>query len=322
MKLRKYGPMLPSVVKMTLAAILAILLATFLELEFAVSAGIIAILTIQPTKKETIRTAAGRLAAFVCALALAALSFWTMGFTLHAFFFYLAAFIFLCHTIRQPAAIAMDSVLVSHFLTFEAMGAGEIRNEILLFLLGVGVGIAANLHLHKRSSYMKRLREEADEQIRTILHRMSVRIVDCDLSDYNGACFHVLEQAIAAAYKMAEENYNNQFGTKDTFDGEYIQMREQQARVLYDMYRRVRRLQTKPITAQRISDYLARLAAEFHKENTGKALLEAFSKMDEEMKSNPLPASRAEFEDRAELYALLRDIEEFVRIKVEFADAR
>lgn len=51
-------------IKIAGAAILAILTATALDLEFAVSAGIVAVLTIQPTKKETIRTAVGRLFAF------------------------------------------------------------------------------------------------------------------------------------------------------------------------------------------------------------------------------------------------------------------
>ena len=37
------------------------------------------------------------------------------------------------------------------------------------------------------------------------------------------------------------------------------------------------------------------------------------------MKSRPLPVTRAEFEDRAELYTLLRDIEEFIKIKVDFS---
>ena len=39
------------------------------------------------------------------------------------------------------------------------------------------------------------------------------------------------------------------------------------------------------------------------------------------MKSEPLPVSRSEFEERAMLYALLRDLEQFLRIKNEFMTA-
>ena len=44
-------------VKIIAAAVLAILVAQALGLDFAVSAGIVAILSVQPTKKETLRTA-------------------------------------------------------------------------------------------------------------------------------------------------------------------------------------------------------------------------------------------------------------------------
>ena len=50
--------------KIILAAVLAILLAFILKLEFAVSAGIVAILSVQPSKRETIHTALSRLYGF------------------------------------------------------------------------------------------------------------------------------------------------------------------------------------------------------------------------------------------------------------------
>ena len=44
-------------IKMTIAAIVAILVADGLQLKFSTTAGIITILSIQKTKKETLRTA-------------------------------------------------------------------------------------------------------------------------------------------------------------------------------------------------------------------------------------------------------------------------
>ena len=54
--------------KISLAAILAIVTAKLVKLDFAVSAGIVAILSVQPTKKETLKTALDRLLAFLIAL--------------------------------------------------------------------------------------------------------------------------------------------------------------------------------------------------------------------------------------------------------------
>ena len=123
-----------------------------------------------------------------------------------------------------------------------------------------------------------------------------------------------------ALLQVAEENYNNQLNPKDTFDMEYIAMRDKQRMVLYEMYKSVRSLDTSPITAKRISDFLKDMSEVFEKGNDGRALMKEFLQMDVWMKSKPLPVERKEFEDRARLFALMRDMEEFIGIKVEFAE--
>lgn len=303
------------------AAIAAILLAQLAGLEFAVSAGIVAILTIQPTKKETLRTALGRLVAFGSAILIAAVCFGLMGYTMAAFLVYLVVFILVCQIFRWHSAMAMNSVLISHFLTLGSMGPEALENEVLLFVIGVGVGILANLHLHKNVDYIEELKAEADAQIKRILSRMSERILDHDMADYNGECFVKLRDSLRRARNVAEENYNNQFGSGDVYDMEYIRMRDRQCRVLYEMYKSVRTIETTPITAAQISDFLKEMSEVYHKDNTGRELLQHFEQMDAGMKRQPLPTGRKEFEDRARLFGLLRNIEEFLRIKIEFSEA-
>ena len=73
--------------KITGAAVLAIICARLLKLDFAVSAGIVAILSVQPTKKETLKTALARLLAFAAALAISTTLFLLLGFTVQVFFY-------------------------------------------------------------------------------------------------------------------------------------------------------------------------------------------------------------------------------------------
>ena len=305
--------------KIVLAAIGAIMVAWLLHLEFAISAGIVAILTIQPTKRETIHTALGRLYAFVAAIGIAFVCFGALGVTLQAYFAYLIIFIWVCQIFKWYSAMAMNSVLISHFVTVGVMNVETVANEVFIFMIGVSAGILANMHLRKRKDYAEQLMQEMDTQIVKILSRMSERILDKDISDYNGACFQVLAQQIELARKVAEENYNNQFNPDDTFDLEYIAMRDRQRMVLYEMYKNVRSLHTTPITAKRISDFLRDMSEVFKKGNNGKDLMQEFLQMDAWMKGKPLPVERKEFEDRARLFCPMREMEEFIRIKVEFA---
>lgn len=305
-------------IKSSLAVIIAIGLASLLNLEFAISAGVVAILTIQPTKKETIRTAVGRLLAFGVALLMAYVCFQMFGFTKQAFVIYLIPYILVCYLLKWNNAITMNAVLVSHFVYFGTMDSSAIINEILIFAIGVGTGIIANLHLRKKVDYIEEMKRATDEQIVNILNRMSQRILDKDISDYNGDCFKRLEKIIREAKNIAEENYNNQLIKEDIFDIEYIAMREKQCLLLYEMYKNAKALETKPITAEKVSTFFADMANAFDKDNDGRALMEEFVEMDQYMKAQALPVNRQEFEDRARLFQLMRQIEEFINIKIEF----
>lgn len=307
-------------IKIAGAAVLSILLANMLHLDFAVSAGIITILTIQPTKQETLQTAAGRFYAFLTALIIAYISFTLFGYTLPAFMLYLFLFILLCQTFGWYSSMAMNSVLISHFLTFGSMNLATILNEIMIFILGVGMGIIANLHLHKNADYILKLQQETDQQMKAILKKMSERILYHDISDYNESNFQELKSSIRKAAIIAEQNYKNQFDKNDTYDIDYIKMRDKQYHVLYEMYKNTRTLETTPITAKIVSDLFLEISKSYHRDNTAAKLLEDFHKIQQEMKEKPLPTERKEFEDRARLFILLNYTEEFLEIKKEFME--
>ena len=305
-------------IKITLAAVLAILCAQALQLDFAVSAGIVAILSVQPTKKETLRTALARLLAFAVALVISITLLNFLGFTVPVFFLYLLLFILVCQWRKWISAMAMDSVLISHFLSFGKTGLPEIKNEVLLFLLGVGFGILVNLLLHKKTDYIEELKNKTDEQIKLVLHRMALRIQNPALADYDGSCFSSLNKSLFTAKKQAEENYNNQFSKKDTFDTLYLEMREKQTKILYEMFKTVQALGTIPPTARLLSDFLEIVSNEYHKDNDVKALLEELALIHNKMKAHPLPQTRSEFEARANLFILMERLKEFLQIKHDF----
>lgn len=120
-------------VKVVLAAIVAILTAEAFKLQFSFSAGIVAILSVAFTKRETIKTAVNRFFAFIAALLIAAVCFNLIGFGMYGFFAYLVLFIILCQIMGWNSAMALDSVLISHFVTFGVMDIPALTNEIGLF---------------------------------------------------------------------------------------------------------------------------------------------------------------------------------------------
>ena len=260
--------------------------------------------------------------AFFIALIIAMISYKLFGFTQMAFWIYFIPYVFICYLKNWTASITINSVLVSHFITYQSMEPKHVFNEVLIFVIGVSVGILMNLNLHHKDEYVEKLKSETDEQIRKILLVIAHRIQDKDAPDYKTDCFLELEHLLREAKNAAEENYNNKLRKGDKKDVEYIAMRQKQYNVLLDMYKTAKTLETKPHTAHLISDFFEKMANEFHRENDGMTLLAAFKEMDTDMKKRPLPVERQEFEDRARLFIMMRYIEEFITIKMEFSSMK
>lgn len=305
-------------VKISAAAILATGIAIALELNYALSTGAVAILTILPTKRETVKTAAGRLLAFLSALGIAFGCYRVLGFHFRGYAAFLLLYILVCQIVGWYSSMAINSVLMSHFLSAGTMTFSGVVNEASIFLIGMSIGVIANMHLRKNADYIEELKEDTDNQIKKILHHMSQRILNNEVSAYNEDSFRILIESIDKAKYVAYTNYNNQLRVRDREDIEYIHMRERQCEILYEMYKNIRQIHTTPFTAGKISAFLEEMSSAYHKENTGIALMEQFRKMDKSMKGKPLPTDRAEFEDRARLFYLLRQIEEFIQVKVDF----
>ena len=305
--------------KIILAAVGGIALAEVFHLAHSISAGIVAILTIQPTKKETLKTALTRFYAFVVSLVLGYVCFQLLGFSITGFLTYFAIYIVLCQMLHWQYAMTMNAVLISHFVTYGVMNGETLLNEALIFAIGVGTGVIANLHLKKNVDAIENLKEEADTKIVEILNQMSQQIVNVNMTDYNAESFMELRKMIRNAKNLAEENYLNQFNKDDRYDIEYIMMRDRQCQVLYEMYKNVRKLNSTPETAKTISHFLKIMATKFHRDNDGHELMKQFREMDVYMKRRPLPVERLEFENRARLFVVMRNIEEFIQIKTDFS---
>lgn len=324
--------------KIALAAVLAMALAQALGLENAVTAGIITILSIQGTKLETLKTAGKRALAFLCALLLAGACYGLLGYTVWAFGVYLFLFVLLCLAMRWQEAIAMDSVLVSHFLVKGCFWP-LLGNEALLFIVGTGFGILVNLHLRSRREQFTRLSDRVDGLIKEILGEMARRLNGEYGSDgvenaptampqgvpgqpREQEPWQAQERELLQALRQAEDcavaNYGNTPFSRDTYELDYVRMRQRQAVILQAVHENIRGLSYLPCQARQVAQLLERVRQEYHRYNNVEGLLAQMEELFGDMQTQPLPQSREEFEARAVLYYVLRQMEELLKIKRQF----
>ncbi|MBE5873493.1 MAG: hypothetical protein E7287_03695 [Lachnospiraceae bacterium] len=307
--------------KIALAAVVSILLATKLGLLYAVSAGIVAILSLRGTKRETLKTAANRGLAFLCALVIAFLCFGVFGFTITAFGIFLFFFALLCFRFGWEEALAPDAVLISHFLIQKNMGVRLLTEELLVFGIGAGMAILLNLHLHRKSERFEGLADVVDDVIKELLGTISERLINQQTAAFEET-FERLESSLDAARDCAVMNDNNALRNRDTYELDYVNMRRQQKVVLKEICTHISQLHYFPVQAMRVGEIVKTIQLDYHKTNTVEGLLAQLEGVLAEMKQEKLPVTREEFEARAILFTVLLQLKSLLQIKKEFICGR
>ena len=300
------------------AALVAVLFCNLLNLQSSVAAGIITVLSIGNTKRETFRSAINRGLAFLCAIGISFLCFKLIGYNIWAFSIYLFIFSLVCLVCKWPEAIAMDSVLITHFLGAGQMSGALLLNESLLFIVGTLMGIIVNLHLHPKSTDFDKAAEKVDGEIKQIISRMSRNILLTDKTEYDGKCFEKLDKSLDVAENCARINRLNKIWNNNFYEEEYVQMRRRQYYVLQQIYQNIMRLKTIPGQTEKVAEILDRIQSEYHRQNNVKSLLGELEQCVQSMKQQNLPVSREEFEDRAILFCILKQLELLLKIKSDF----
>lgn len=308
-------------IKLCLAVPLAMVIAGALGLSFAPSAGIITLLTVFDTRQETFFTALKRVAAFGIMVVLCRIIFSAAGITVPAYAVFISLFLYICYLFKLEAAIAMNAVLATHFLSEESVSLAMIGNEGLLFLVGTGVGILVNLIMPRNLEKIREKQKQTDETIRAILLRMSEYLCREDRSGYTGTCFAQVEEVLASLEEEALIRMQNTLDESDRYFLKYRHMRTRQCESLKDIYGSIIELSGVPKQAYAISAFIREIGESFHEMNNAEKLLARLAELADFYKEASLPQSREEFENRAVLFYILRCLRTFLQEKREFVQA-
>lgn len=309
------------IVKIAGGTLLSILLAEQLGLNYAASAGVITLLSIHDTKRETFRVMGKRMAAFLMALLLAPVCFYWLGYRPAAVGLFLLLFTPACTFLRMQEGISVSTVLLTHFLSEGSMSWGNIVNEILLLLVGVGVGMVMNLYIPGRKRLIRLEQHRIEEQFRLLLANMA-GILDsgtgaADFPEYQDG-FAVLEEMLEQGERDAYRDMENRLLNDTRYYLSYMALRKSQLMVLRRIQFHLGWSRSFPVQASDISALFASVSRSFHEYNNAEGLLDELEQVKMQMRQQPLPVTREEFEARAVLFQILLELEQFLIMKQEF----
>lgn len=310
-------PIIERTAKLVLATVLAIYVAEWLGLDYATSAGIIAILSVLDTRRSSLTIARDRLFSTLLALGIACMVFQIVGFQIWSLALYLVLYVPLAYRFKWEVGIAPSTVLVTHLLLEQAISWEGVGQEVALFLIGAGAALIMNSYMPSKATQIEHYHKEVTLLLQAILHRFETMLLEGD--GRNEATLIIqLDQLLDQALKTVYLDRHNQVFHQTNYQVHYFEMRAAQNAILRIMADNINHCQLESRESTILASLFARCADQLSQENPGKELLEDIFLFRQTFRERPLPETRAEFETRATLFQLLNDMERFIQLKVDF----
>jgi uncharacterized membrane protein YgaE (UPF0421/DUF939 family) len=306
--------------KMALSATIAIIISNYIGLKFGVTAGIIAILSIQETKKEALLVAGRRLIACAAAILLSFLLFWLLGNSPIVFGLFLLIFISGTILLKIEDGMVMGAVLSTHLLSSTDINVSWIINEVQLTIIGIGVAMLFNLYSSSLDDEFDKNKARIEDCYRGILSDMAVSLVTQTVPIYEKKILLEVEGLVNKSKLIAQAINNNNLFSINNYYVSYIEMRIIQLEVIKRMKRHFSRFYMTFEQTKILSEFTNNVAMNLHEDNDCLELLERLNLLRKDYKNMELPKNREEFENRALLFQFLNDLEDFLNAKREFKE--
>ncbi|MBC2850407.1 aromatic acid exporter family protein [Cetobacterium sp. 8H] len=306
------------VIKTALASFLAYFFADYFGIKYGLTASIIAIISIQATKADSIRVTIERFLAVFLGMSLFILLAYILGFQYITLGVFILLFMPLCIKLNILQGFLVTTVLATHILSEKSISLTFMLNEFYVLILGLFVGNILNLYMPTNSKKIDFIKKNVDSILKTILIDISESLKCNCVSVNEDKNFKSLKSTIENGRKFSLLDYDNSLFDKCNENLNFFSMRRRQYRILTRMRACFKRLYITHEYSLIISDFIFEVAENIEIEKKTSPLLAEHKELKLLFSNFPLPKSRSEFENRANLFQLLQELEEFLNAKIEF----
>lgn len=304
-------------IKTAIGTALSLFIAQQLGLQFYASAGILTILCIQVTRKQSLSVSFERFGACLLGMLFSVVFFEGFGYSpltlMLMMFFYIPAVV----RLRLKEGFVTSSVIIMHLFTLQQINIDIVLNELAIIGIGIGIALLANLYMPKADKELTELQEKIERNFATILQEYSIYLRAGE-SMWDGREMIETSDLLHQAKSLALQDVENQFLRQEHLFYHYFDMRDKQFTLLERILPMVSALNQQIPQGEQMADFLERLSKNVHPGNTAHVYLDELHIMREQIRKSPLPQTREEFETRASLYYLLNEIERYLLIKFHY----
>lgn len=304
--------------KMAISATIALIIGNILGLQYATVGAVIAILSIQDTRKKALIISYKRIVACSIGILISVILYSVLGNGALIFALFLIILIPITSRLKTQEGMVPAVVLSTHFLVANHITIALIFNEILLMIIGIGVAAIANIFMPSLEDKFKYDKEWIEEHYRIIISKMSKSLITHTVDINEQKLINEVEKKLYESKETAYKIVNNNFFKSSSYYTDYINMRINQFDIIKRMRVHFQRFNIPVEQMNIMADFTLCVAENISEMNNCKSLLRDLDILRNEFKKMELPKTREEFESRAQLLQFLNDMEEFLLIKRNF----
>ncbi|MDQ0193315.1 aromatic acid exporter family protein [Paenibacillus wynnii] len=302
------------IIKTAAATLMSILIAAAVGIPNAQSAGLLAILGVEVTRKRSLRTITARFLASVVGLLFGCILFWFFGFN----YWVLGVFVLFGFPLIVRSGFK-EGIVTSSVIVFRVFGQAEISIHVLLqqvelLIIGLGsAGLINLIYMPKTEGTMYRIRKEVDGAFSVIFSQMARTLHDPHYL-WDGKELITANTAVQQGLMAAEREMENHVIHPDEAWNVYFYMRKEQLESIQVMMQLLSQVYQCFPHGEMVADLFDQLSGDvLAEEYTGRTehLLEA---LEIEFQRMDLPSSREEFEVRSAILQLVRELELYLKI--------
>ncbi len=298
------------VIKTVIAVVIALYIAYWLNLEGYTYAGVLAALSMQTTRQQSVRISMQMLSAAVLSLVISTLVFWLFGFHLWITGLLLLLIIPLLVRLRIERGVIISLVIILMVYHSQTVVNWPQMQILYILMIGIGVSLVVNLlYMPDSTKKLEELRQRHIQETSQVFSHMYRHLTEKDYI-WTGKELLTIEAILKEGKDLSLVSMENQL-LRNT-DPYYIYFRREEKRfdVIQRMMLALSRINTTFIQTHMLSEIFHQLSQQLQSgELDTNGILENLRELEMEYKQMELPKTRSEFEVRSAALQLLKELE-------------
>lgn len=296
------------VIKTAVATLMAIFIADFAGVAGANSAGLLAILGVDVTRKRSLASISARFFASVLGLLLAFGVFYLLGFHIWV----LAIYILIAFPLIARAGFK-EGIVTSSVVVFRVFGGAELSWHVLLtqvelLIIGLGSAMVVNfLYMPKTEDKLLDTRHEVDTLFSRIFQEIGASLRD-PYRLWDGKELTEAARLVAEGHAIAKRAAENQMISPNEAWTAYFVMRKEQLSRIEGMLELISQVYHRMPQGESAAVLFDRLSMDVNQEEYTGITEQMLAELEEEFKKMELPSTREEFEIRSAILQLCREL--------------